>query len=190
MDIVRIFKSKTRKALLRLYFTNPEAEYYLRELERLLGIPVSMLRKELLCLEADGIFSSYKKANLVYFRVNKSYPLFSEFKSIILKTVGAEGFLRQAMEKIDGVEFAFIFGSFARNAEEALSDIDICIIGRIDEDVLLRRIKEAERVLQREINYTIYTHDEFKRKKARKDSFILDLLENQKIFLKGEKNGL
>lgn len=190
MDVVRIFKSKTRKALLRLYFTNPEAEYYLRELERLLGIPVSMIRKELLCLEADGIFSSHKKANLVYFQINKSYPLFSELKSIILKTVGAEGFLKQIIEKIKGVESAFIYGSFAKNAEKASSDIDVCVIGHIDEDILLREIKKAERVLQREINYTVYTPDEFKKKKAGEDSFVLDLLENQKIFLKGAKDGL
>ena len=51
MDITRIFKSKTREALFRLYFTNPEKSFYLRELERELDIPVSMLRKELISLE-------------------------------------------------------------------------------------------------------------------------------------------
>ena len=83
MDIAKIFNSKTRKALFRLYFTNPESNYYLRELERLLGIPVSMIQKELLRLEKDGVFVSSKKGNLTYFSLNRSYPLFDELKSIV-----------------------------------------------------------------------------------------------------------
>jgi hypothetical protein len=44
MDISKLFKSKTRKELFRFYFTNPDQEYYLRELERILRTPVSMIR--------------------------------------------------------------------------------------------------------------------------------------------------
>ena len=95
MDIANVFKSKTRKALFRLYFTNPDGEYYLRELERLLCIPVSMIRKELLRLEEDGIFMSAKRGNLIYFYLNKSYPLFGELKSIVFKTIGIKGLLKK-----------------------------------------------------------------------------------------------
>ena len=64
MDITRIFKSKARQALFRLYFTNPAKSYYLRELERILDIPVAMLRKELIALKKAGIFVSSRKGNL------------------------------------------------------------------------------------------------------------------------------
>ena len=117
MDISRLFKSKTRKALLRIYFTNPESEHYLRELERLLKIPVSMIRKELIQLEKESVFKSCRKGNLVYYSINKSYPLFEELKSIIFKTVGVKGLLKEALDKIDGVNAAFIYGSFAKSDE-------------------------------------------------------------------------
>jgi predicted nucleotidyltransferase len=190
MDITRIFRSRSRTALLRLYFTNPENEYYLRELERLLGIPVSMIRKELRRLEEEGIFLSQKKGNLVYFRIDKTYPLFSEYKSIVFKSVGVEGALRQILDKIKGVEVCFIYGSFAKNSENVKSDVDLFVMGIIDEDSLVREINKAERMFQREINYTLYTRDEFKKKRAKKDSFILSLIENRKIFLKGAENDL
>ena len=77
--------------MFRLYFSNPDNEYYLRELERLLETPVSMIRKELLRLEAEGMFLSKKRGNLTYFYLNKSYPLFDELKSIVFKTVGVQG---------------------------------------------------------------------------------------------------
>ena len=43
MYISNLFKSKVRKALFKLYFTNPDSEFYLRELERMLSFPVSMV---------------------------------------------------------------------------------------------------------------------------------------------------
>ena len=98
MDITNIFSSKTRAALFRLYFTNPDSAYYLRELERLLSIPVAMIRKELLRQEKEGLFISSRRGNLVFYSLNKSYPLFDELKSIVLKTVGAAGLLRDAFK--------------------------------------------------------------------------------------------
>ena len=83
-----------------------------------------------------------------------------------------------------------VFGSFAKNTEHAASDIDLLLMGDINEDSLIREINNAEKMLKREINYTIYTADEFKKKKKAKDSFILDLLENPKIFLMGDKDDL
>ena len=190
MDISSIFKSKTRKELFKLYFTNPEGEHYLRELERLLDTPVSMIRKELIRLEQEGIFLSQKKGNRTYYSLNKSYPLFSELKSIVFKTVGVEGALKQSLAKIKGIELTFIYGSFATKSENAASDIDLFIMGNVNEDQLIREVKKAEDGFKREINYTLYTREEFKKKKARKDSFILDLIENPKVFLIGDKNEL
>jgi len=190
MDITNVFKSKTRKALFRLFFTNPDSEYYLRELERILDIPVSMIRKELLRLEEAGIFASSRKGNLVYFFLNKSYPLFEEMKSMVSKTIGIKGLLKDAVTKIKGVEIAFIYGSFAKNDENAKSDIDLFIIGKANEDKLVMEIGKLEKVLKREINYSIYLKNDFRRKKREKDSFILDLMEGPKIFLMGDKNDL
>lgn len=190
MGISNLFKSKVRKALFKLYFTNPGGEFYLRELERMLSMPVSMIRKELLRLEKDGIFSSYKRGNLAYYRVNKDYLLFGELKSIVFKTIGVQGVLEEALQKIKGVDVAFIYGSYAKGNEKANSDIDLCIIGAINEDILVRRINELESSLKREINYTLYAKKEFIGKKRKKDSFILDLISNPKIMLIGQENEL
>ena len=190
MDIANVFKSKTRKSLFRIYFSNPENEYYLRELERILGIPVSMIRKELLRLEDDGIFISSKRGNLTYFYLNKSYPLFDELKSIVFKTIGVKGLLKDVFKRIKGIESAFIYGSFAKNEENANSDVDLFILGKINEDKLVKEIGKLENVLKREINYSLYTRCDLKKKINEKDSFIIDLLENPKVFLIGNEDDL
>jgi len=190
MDITKIFKSKARQAIFRLYFTNPEKSFYLRELERELGTPVSILRKELVSLEKEGLFSSSRQGNLLYYSLNKEYPLYSEIKAIVFKTVGIQGALSKALLDIKGIDAAFIYGSYAKSASNAKSDIDLFILGNPDEDILIEKINGLEKSLNREINYGIYKKANFEKKKKEKDSFIEDVLKNKKIFLVGGENDL
>lgn len=190
VDITAIFKSKARKALFLLYFSNPDNEYYLRQLENILDIPVSMIRKELLRLQEGNIFASRKRGNQVYFYLNKSYPLFDELKSMVFKTIGVKGALQRALLNIKGINTAFIYGSFARAEESASSDIDLFIIGAVDEDNLTEEIGKIEKTIKREINYCVYSPGDWKEKKKNKNSFVTDVIENPKIFLIGGENAL
>lgn len=190
MDITKIFKSKARTALLRLYFTNPDKEYYLRELERILLTPVSIIRKELVGLEQTGLFMSSKKANLCYYSLNKEYPLYNELKAIVFKTVGIQGALSKILLSLQGIEVAFIYGSYAKDASNAKSDVDLFIIGDIDETSLLSEISSLEEALHREINYSIYSRKDFIKNKTNKDSFIVDVIKNPKIFLIGDEHAI
>jgi len=187
MDMFRITKSKLREELLVLYFTNPDKKYYLRELERMLSFSVGNIRRELIKLENTGLFLSENKGNLLYYYLNQSYPLFNELKSIIFKTSGVPKMLQNILEKFKGISQAFIYGSFAKGEEREDSDIDLLIIGKVDEDKLIEEICKLEKKLQREINYTIYGKEDFNKKKEKGNPFILDILKEKKIFLIGDE---
>jgi len=187
MDMFRITKSKLREELLILYFTNPNKKYYLRELERILNFSVGNIRRELIKLKSTGLFLSENKGNLLYYYLNQSYPLFNELKSIVFKTSGVPKMLQNILEKINGISQALIYGSFAKGEEKEDSDIDLLIIGKVDEDKLIEGIDKVERKLQREVNYAIYGKEDFKKKKEGGNPFILDILKEKKIFLIGDK---
>ena len=76
------------------------------------------MSKELRCLERDGLFLSEVSGRQKYFRLNRKYPLFSEVRNIVAKTIGALAIIRQSLEKIDGIEEAYLYGSFARNQQQ------------------------------------------------------------------------
>ncbi len=190
MDIIKIFKSKARQAIFRLYFTNPDKSFYLRELERELNTPVSMLRKELITLEKESIFFSSKKGNLLYYSLNKNYPLYNEIKSIVFKTIGIQGTLSKVLLPLKAIKAAFVYGSYAKNIDNAKSDVDLFIIGSPDENKLVEIISKLERELKREINYSIYTSEDIKKKKKLKDSFIEEVIQGKKIFLIGDGNDI
>lgn len=190
MDIFKITKSKTRKKILRFFFSNVNKKYYLRELERILDITVGNIRRELLSLKKSGLFRSQKMGNQVYYFLNKKSPIFKELKAIISKTLGVEAIIKKELMKVKGVEIAFIYGSFARQKEDTLSDIDIFIIGQVAEDDLIRAIRRVEKQLSREINYVVFTKNDLIKAIKKKNVFLEDVLQSKKLFLIGNKNEL
>ena len=190
MDITSIFKSKTRRALFQLYFADPEKQYYLRELERLLNIPVSMIRKELTNLRNKGIYFSSRRGNLTFFSLNKNYLLYDELKNIIFKTIGFESQLKKIIKKFDGIKASCIFGTFVQNNETLENDIDLLILGDIDSITARQELSLLEKTSKRKIYLHIFSEEDFQKKKENNDLFVLDLLENPRIFLVGNETDL
>jgi predicted nucleotidyltransferase len=182
--------SKNRAELLRLFMTNPDQSFYMQEIGRLFNKKPGVFQRTINNMHEEGILSSEYKANARYFKANKSYPLFDEFKSIVFKTVGAKGLLQEMLKKLDGIKTAFIYGSFAKDQTSAKSDIDLFIIGNTDEDKLIGGIRKLENILRREINYCLYTREDWQKKKRQKNTFIMDILANPRIFLAGGKDDL
>jgi predicted nucleotidyltransferase len=94
------------------------------------------------------------------------------------------------LKEVSNIKLAFIYGSYAKAKEDYLSDVDIVIIGSPNEDALVKRLDKLEEKLQRDINYKLYTINEFKRNIKEKEPFILEILRDKKIMLLGEENDL
>lgn len=182
--------SKTAWKILSFLMTNPEKEYYLRELMRIIKSTPRPVQLALAKLEERKIIQSKPVANLKYYQVNKNHALYPELKKIIFKTTGLAGNLADKLATISGIKTAFIYGSFAKEEERADSDIDLFIIGEPNEDSILKIINQKESDFHREINYIIYDPTDYQKKKNNRDGFILDVLNNPKIFLIGGENDL
>ncbi|MGH9450669.1 MAG: nucleotidyltransferase domain-containing protein [Terriglobia bacterium] len=180
-------RSKARQRLLAYYFTNPTARHHLRDLADRLSIDPSNLSKELGRLEREGLFQSEVSGRQKYFRLNREYPLFNEVRNIVAKTVGALPLITHSIEKIGGIEEAYLYGSFARNHQDAGSDIDMIVIGVPDERLLAEAARKLEKQLGREINYTVLTRREFKHRHERKDAFLQNVWQNKRISLIGSR---
>lgn len=189
-DSLYISKSKIRRDLLALFFTNKNKKYYLRQLQRVLGYSAGSIRRELLKFQQDNLFQTSRTGNLLYYSLNIKHPLFNELKNIVSKTVGVEGLLKKMLLSINKIKLSFIYGSFAGGTEKFSSDIDIMIIGNPDSTILYEKIGGLEKKLEREINPTIYSTQEYKIKKKEENGFIQDLLKNPKIMLIGGENDL
>jgi len=181
----KLFTSKTRVKLLTLFMMNPGREMYIREIARSTKENINAVRRELANLEEIGLLKSERKGNSKYYVANKKMPIYNELASIILKTEGVAKELKDSLIEI-GVETAFIYGSFASGEATVNSDIDIFIIGEINENKLIIKIKEVEKRLSREINYVLFTVKEFEKRVKSKDPFVLNVLKEPKAMLIGD----
>lgn len=185
-----LIKSKIRRELLGLFFTNPESRYYARQLQSMLKVSIGSLHRELCNLEDQGILASEPLGNLKLYSVNMKHPLYQELKAIIFKTVGVEGRLRNVLNSIDGIEMAIVYGSFAAGTDRLSSDIDLFLIGDFDVNMLNKRLSEIESALSREINYVHMSKKELVLAKKAGDALIERILKEPKLPLIGDMGGL
>ena len=190
MDIFKITKSKTRTKILKHFFSDKNGKYYLRQLEKMLGVHVANIRRELISLEKMGLFRKEKKGKEVYYFLNTDLAIFEEINKIISKTIGMEAVIKRELQKVDGIRICFIYGSVAKGKEDALSDIDVFIVGEVKEDSILKVVRKLEEELSREINYTIFTEADLWKGVKEEKVFLKDVLKGSKIFLMGDKNDL
>ena len=168
-------KSSITQKLLAYFFLNRTKELYVNELARLLEIDPKNLDKKLKELEKEGLFKSEFKGKQKYYSINSSFPLLKEYEQITNKTIGLEYQLKNTLKKVEGVEETYIFGSYANDKLDVLSDIDLFIIGPHKTLDVERAISPLQKTLGREINTIDMTREKFEEKKRKKDPLIKDI---------------
>ncbi|MCF7860355.1 nucleotidyltransferase domain-containing protein [Patescibacteria group bacterium] len=171
--------------ILKLFFKDQDKEYYFREIAKKINRKPSYCQKYLDNLVEENILLDTRRGNMRFFRLNKKYPLYEEIKSIVSKTIGLENELKELIDKLDNVECAFVFGSIAKKTENSNSDVDLMLIGNINQDALTTIISPLEGKIAREINYHIYSNQEIVKKIEEHDGFISNIFSSPIIKLKG-----
>ena len=188
--LVKIFSSKTRVDLLRLFFTHSESRYYVRQIARELRRDISGIKRELDNLEKAGLLVSDKVGNLRYYSVNKSAAIYSEIKSIVAKTVGVQGAINEALGKLSGLRQAWLYTTNSHPPGEGAGPIHLLVVGDVDLTDLNEAITRLEGHLGREINYTVFDEGEFRRRRAEADPFLTEILSGRNVLLIGRDDGV
>lgn len=180
---------RTRAAVLSVLYGHVGEAFYLRQLARLTDITLGPVQRELRQLVDAGLVSRKTVGAQTFYTANQESPVFAEIKSLITKTVGTHDVLLAALRPLrEKINLAFVYGSVAQSGETERSDVDIVIVGHVDFGLVVERLAGAQRILHREINPTVYSVKEF-RKKAR-ENFLKTVLAGKKLFIVGDKSVL
>lgn len=188
--IEKLFSSKARVEIMKLFLFNPHDSYYQSQISSLTHQPIRAVQRELERLVSIGLIAKAMQGNRVYYKTNTKCSIFNELKSIFFKTVGIAEVLKARLEAKEDIKIAFIYGSYAKGQENLMSDIDLMVVGNVSSRRLSSILAEVKRELGREINYVVFTEDEYRQKVRKKNHFISSVLDDKKIFIIGNRDEL
>ena len=98
-------------------------------------------------------------------RTNGESPLVEPLREILTVVTGPVVILAEELARIDAIEVAFLYGSFAArllgDAGPAPHDIDLMVLGAPDVDAVYEACTRVESAVRRPVNPTILTPEEF-----------------------------
>ena len=182
-----LFGSKTRVRLITKLMMNPKQTYYIRELSRELGIPYGMVYREIGNLAGLRIIKLEKRGKITLIHVNESLPYLGDLRNLVLKTTGISHVILEMIPG-DSVRFMLVFGSMANGDYGERSDTDLMVVGSMDEEPLLVAAKRIEEETGREVNYLLWSEEEFLEKVKAGHHLLLDIAEKPLIMLVGSED--
>lgn len=184
--------STVQRRVLALIFGRPERSYYMSEIIRRIGSGTGAVERELSRLQRSGIISMERIGNQKHYRANLRSPIFHELQGIVRKTFGLREPVRQALVPFASrIRAAFIYGSVARETDTASSDIDLIVIGDdLSYSELFGALNEVENIVQRPINITILSFEEWQKRRAQKNAFHERVANNPRMFIIGSEDDL
>lgn len=144
--------SKTRIKLLVKFFLNSATRSYLRDLESEFAESTNAIRQELNRFEEAGMLQSEMEGNKKIYFANTKHPLFGDVHNILLKVTGIDKVIEHVLERIGGLQEAWLVGDFARGKDSPV--IDLVLVGDdLNTEALLAYISKAEELSGRKIRY-------------------------------------
>jgi predicted nucleotidyltransferase len=189
-SIANALFTKTQQRVLSLLFGKPDKSFYTNEIVRLASMGRGTITRELEKLSAAGLLTITRTGNQLHYQANNECPIYQELTSIVRKTFGMVDVLAKALSPIkQNITLAFVYGSIAKGEDNATSDIDLMLVGEdLSYSDIIEMLMPAEDFLQREISPSILTLKEFRNRQEEKQSFLIRILEQPKLMIKGEIN--
>ena len=163
---------------------------HLREIARRAGVSAPEAKRELDLLEKAGILRKNRMGNMSIYTQNTSCPFLAELKGLYTKTEGVIPVLKASLEGIAGLQYAFVYGSFASGSYSQKSDVDVMLIGKAPQEDVDRAFLDVQRNAGREVNYVLWTADDLKRKLREGQAFASSVLKGKRVWLVGDENDL
>jgi len=179
--------SKVRVKMVELFFNHQSEMYYVREITREIKEEINAVRRELDRMLTSGMLKSEQRGNRLYYSLNSKYLFFQELQQMVAKSTGLGNKIKKARRKLGQVSFVMFSARFIKGQPPRQSELDILVVGDIVLPELEQLVKVEEKRLEREINYAVFSDEEFEFRKTRRDPFIMDVLYGSRVMIIGSE---
>jgi len=184
--------SKTQQRVLALLFGQPDRSFYASELIQMARGGSGAVQRELARLQQSGLVTVQRLGNQKHYQANPKSPIFAELSSIVRKTVGLAEPVREALRPlVRDIKAAFVYGSVAKRADTAESDVDLMIVSdKLTYADLYKVLEPLTAKLKRSVNPTVYTRRELSKRIKSGNAFVTRVLQQPKLWVIGTEDDL
>ncbi len=159
-----IFRSDGQARLLSALLLAGD-ELSLTDLAKRADLAYPTAHREVARLIDAGILTERQVGRTRLIRGNPDSPLAAPLREILTVVSGPTVLLAEEFGRIDGIESAFLYGSFAarlRGVDGPVPhDIDVMVVGTPDVDAVYEACTRVEAAVHRPVNPTILSSSEF-----------------------------
>jgi len=154
--LLPLLRSRTQGDLLALLYLNPGKNFSITEAALRIGVSRPGLSQEASRLSENGFIVSKTDGRSNKISANEESILYKPLADLLTVTYGPLPVLNREFSGIEGIDFAYIFGSWAAryqgNAGPIPADVDLLVVGTADRDELDSAAQRAGTILLREVN--------------------------------------
>lgn len=188
--LASVLASPALARLVIFFALHPDRSVHLRLLGRLARLGRRSLENELTRLESLGLVERRREGRNVVVLADEEHPGWRALREMVRQFAHPAEVLSGALATVEGVDAAFVFGSFARGDTRPDSDVDLFVVA--DESArrdLGREAAEASVLLGRPVEVTLYSPDTLRRRLAGDNAFVRRVVEGPKRWVVPDRSG-
>ncbi|HEX8696480.1 MAG TPA: nucleotidyltransferase domain-containing protein [Longimicrobium sp.] len=189
--LAALFPSMAMARLVVFFAVHPGGRFHLRELKRLTRLSSASLQHELRRLARIGALRREEEGARAVFSADESHPAWRAWMLLLRSGASPADVLREALVDAEGLEGAFVFGSWARGDARPDSDVDVFLIGSDDARLRAgRSLSEAELLVGRELDVIGYDAEQLARRVRSGNAFVRRVLAGPMEWVRGGPEAL
>lgn len=154
--LLPLLRSRVQGELLALLYLHPDRDYSITEAAGLVHASTQTVHTEAVRLIENGFIADSRRGNIHLIRAVTDSPISRPLTDLLMVTYGPLPVLTDLLTGVEGVEQAFIYGSWAARykgeAGAVPNDVDVLVIGDPDRTMLYDLAEDARHTLGRDVS--------------------------------------
>jgi predicted nucleotidyltransferase len=161
------------------FFDNPEREFYIREIARIVKKSPTTVSAKLDELVKKGILLREKKLNHCLFKANTENRVYRREKLVYNLAFVQNNLLDFLVEEFNFPQAIILFGSFAKAENDLNSDIDLLVVSSSKKNINLKKFEEK---IKRKIQLFVHSKEDIDKMKKTSPELVNSWVNGIKLY--------
>src|SRR3989338_10080928 len=177
-----IIDTPSRHRLAAFFLNNSPRAFHAEEVRKATGEPGPMVAVNLKHFVKNGFLRTSERKGEAYYRLNPRYGYLEELRGFVVSKNHARvrDNVWQSLEKLNNTVLVILTGIFTNSAH---MPTDLVIVGTPSPSTMKKVIELIEKEMRLDVNYTIFSQEEFDERVNMYERFTRDLFDNPHLIV-------